>query len=87
MAITRGLAKELGPQRIRVNAVCPGMIATRFHDEFTKPEVRQRVAGMTPLGREGRACEVADLVAYLASEQSSFINGACVDINGGVLFS
>lgn len=87
MAMTRGLAKELGPQRIRVNAVCPGMIATRFHDEFTKPEVRQRVAGMTPLGREGEAREVADLVAYLASEQSSFVNGACVDINGGILFS
>jgi len=87
MAMTRGLAKELGPQRIRVNAVCPGMIATRFHDEFTKPEVRQRVAGMTPLGREGEAREVADLVAYLASEQSSFVNGTCVDINGGTLFS
>jgi 3-oxoacyl-[acyl-carrier protein] reductase len=87
MAMTRGLAKELGPQRIRVNAVCPGMIATRFHDEFTKPEVRQRVAGMTPLGREGEAREVADLVTYLASERSSFVNGACVDINGGILFS
>ena len=53
MSMTRGLAKELGPRRIRVNAVCPGMIATKFHDEFTKPEVRQRVAGMTPLGTRG----------------------------------
>lgn len=87
MAMTRGLAKELGPQRIRVNAVCPGMIATRFDDEFTKPEVRQRVAAMTPLGREGQAREVADLITYLASERSSFVNGACVDINGGILFS
>lgn len=87
MAMTRGLAKELGPRRIRVNAVCPGMIATRFHDEFTRPEVRQKVAGMTPLGREGRACEVGDLVAYLAGGASSFVNGACIDINGGVLFS
>lgn len=87
MSMTRGLAKELGPRRIRVNAVCPGMIATRFHDEFTKPEVRQRVAGMTPLGREGRAEEVADLIAYLASDKASFVNGANVDINGGILFS
>lgn len=87
MSMTRGLAKELSPRRIRVNAVCPGMIATKFHDDFTKPEVRQRVAGMTPLGREGRASEVADLVTYLASPQSSFVNGACVDINGGILFS
>lgn len=87
MSMTRGLAKELGPRRIRVNAVCPGMIATRFHDDFTKPEVRQRVAGMTPLGREGKAEEVASLVVYLASEQASFVNGTNVDINGGILFS
>jgi 3-oxoacyl-[acyl-carrier protein] reductase len=87
MSMTRGLAKELGPRKIRVNAVCPGMIATKFHDDFTKPEVRQRVAGMTPLGREGRAEEVANLVVYLASDAASFVNGANVDINGGILFS
>jgi 3-oxoacyl-[acyl-carrier protein] reductase len=87
MSMTRGLARELSPRRIRVNAVCPGMIATKFHDDFTKPEVRQRVAGMTPLGREGHASEVADLVSYLAGPQSSFVNGACIDINGGILFS
>ena len=87
MSMTRGLAKELGPRRIRVNAVCPGMIATKFHDDFTKPEVRQRVAGMTPLGREGQAEEVGKLVGYLASSGASFVNGVCVDINGGILFS
>ena len=87
MSMTRGLAKELGSRRIRVNAVCPGLIATKFHDEFTKPEVRQRVAGMTPMGREGRAEEVANLVVYLASDAASFVNGANVDINGGILFS
>ena len=63
------------------------MIATKFHDEFTKPEVRQRVAAMTPLGREGRAEEVANLVVYLASDAASFVNGVNVDINGGILFS
>jgi len=87
MSMTRGLAKELGPRRIRVNAVCPGMIATKFHDDFTKPEVRQRVAGMTPLGREGKAEEVATLVAFLAGSDAAFVNGANVDINGGILFS
>lgn len=87
MTMTRGLAKELGPRRIRVNAVCPGMIATKFHDDFTTQEVRKRVAGMTPLGREGRAEEVAQLVAYLASDEASYVNGANVDINGGILFS
>lgn len=87
MTMTRGLAKELGPRRIRANAVCPGMINTKFHDDFTSAEVRKRVAGMTPLGREGQAEEVARLIAYLASDDASFINGANVDINGGILFS
>jgi 3-oxoacyl-[acyl-carrier protein] reductase len=84
---TKGLAKELGPKGIRVNAVCPGMIATTFHDTFTKPEVRTAVAGATPLRRQGEAKEVADLVAYLASDASSFITGANIDINGGTYFS
>jgi 3-oxoacyl-[acyl-carrier protein] reductase len=87
MTFTRGLAKELAPRRIRVNAVCPGMIATKFHDDFTKPEIRQKVAAATPLGREGQASEVAELVTYLASEKASFVNGACIDINGGIFFS
>ncbi len=84
---SRALAKELAPRRIRVNTVSPGMIATKFHDTFTKPEVRQRVAGMTPLGREGTAEEVANLAAFLASSQSSFINGESVEINGGIFFA
>jgi len=87
MTFTRGLAKELGGRRIRVNAVCPGMINTTFHNTFTKPEVRAKVAAATPLGREGEASEVAALVVYLASAEASFVNGACVDINGGTLFS
>jgi len=87
MTFTRALAKELGPRNIRANCVCPGMIATTFHDTFTKDEVRKNVAGATPLKREGRAEEVADLVAYLASPESSFVTGASVDINGGLLFS
>jgi 3-oxoacyl-[acyl-carrier protein] reductase len=62
------------------------MINTTFHNTFTKPEVRQRVAAMTPLSREGEAKEVADLVAYLASDNASFINGASVEINGGTYF-
>lgn len=84
---TRSMAKELGPKGIRVNAVCPGLIATKFHDDFTKDEVREMVAEKTPLRREGGAEEVADLVAYLASDKSSFVNGANFDINGGLAFS
>lgn len=84
---TRALAKEFGPQGIRVNAICPGMIATKFHDDFTKDQVRVNVAAGTPLRREGEASEVADLVAYLASDESSFLTGNNVDINGGLAFS
>ncbi len=87
MTMTRGLAKELGPSGIRVNCVCPGMISTTFHDEFTKDEVRKNVAASTPLRREGQAEEVADLVTYLASSESSFLTGTSVDINGGLAFS
>ena len=87
MTFTRGMAKELGPKGIRVNCVCPGMISTTFHDTFTKDEVRKTVAAGTPLRREGQADEVADLVTYLASDESSFLTGTSVDINGGLAFS
>lgn len=87
MTFTRAMAKEFGPSNIRVNCVCPGMISTTFHDTFTKDEVRANVAAGTTLRREGQASEVADLVAYLASSESSFINGASLDVNGGTIFS
>ena len=87
MTLTRGLAKELGPKGIRVNALCPGMIATAFHDKFTPDAARENVANSTPLKRQGRAEEAADAVAYLASDEASFINGANIDINGGLAFS
>ena len=87
MTFTRAMAKEFGPRGIRVNALCCGMISTRFHDDFTKPEVRTMVANATPLRREGRANEAADAALFLASDAASFINGANLDVNGGVFFS
>ncbi|MNJ93085.1 3-oxoacyl-[acyl-carrier-protein] reductase FabG [compost metagenome] len=87
MTYTRSLAKEFGPKGIRVNALAPGMIATTFHDTFTKSEVRTNVANATALKREGDAKEVADVVAYLASDESSFLTGNNIDINGGLAFS
>ncbi|WP_428819347.1 SDR family NAD(P)-dependent oxidoreductase [Microbulbifer sp. MCCC 1A16149] len=87
MTFTRAMAKELGPKNIRVNSLCPGMISTTFHDTFTKDTVRENVANATPLKREGKAPEVADAVAYLASEEASFITGTNIDINGGLFFS
>jgi 3-oxoacyl-[acyl-carrier protein] reductase len=87
MTFTRGLAKELGAKNIRVNSVCPGMISTGFHDQFTQQEIREKVAAATPLKREGSADEVGKLVAFLMSDEASFMTGNCVDINGGLLFS
>lgn len=86
MTFTRGLAKELGPD-IRVNSLCPGMISTGFHDTFTQDEVRSKVAGATALKREGTSEEVAKLTAFLASDESSYMTGNCVDINAGLFFS
>jgi 3-oxoacyl-[acyl-carrier protein] reductase len=87
MTFTRAMAKELGPKGIRVNALCCGMISTRFHDEFTKPEVRQAVANGTPLRREGTPQEAADVAVFLASDAAGFMTGANVDVNGGTFFS
>jgi 3-oxoacyl-[acyl-carrier protein] reductase len=87
MTFTRSLAKELGPQGIRVNALCPGLIGTSFHDTFSKPEGRKAVAGNTPLRREGHPDEVASAVVFLASNDSSFLTGVNMDINGGLAFS
>lgn len=86
MTMTRGLAKELGPD-IRVNALCPGMVDTDFHNIFTKPEVRTHVANASPVKREGVPADIANAVYFLASDQSAFMTGANVDINGGMLFS
>ncbi|AXB79512.1 SDR family NAD(P)-dependent oxidoreductase [Novosphingobium sp. P6W] len=87
MTLTRSWAKELGPQGIRVNAVCPGLIGTSFHDIFSKPEGRAATAGNTPLRREGHPDEVATTVSFLLSEEAAFLTGVNLDINGGLAFS
>ena len=87
MTFTRSMAKELGPKGIRVNALCPGMISTTFHDNFTKSEVRSNVANATPLKREGTSDEIASIVKFLLSNESSFLTGVNLDSNGGLIFS
>lgn len=87
MSFTRAMAKELGPKGIRVNSLCPGMIATSFHDRFTKDAVRENVAASTPLRRQGAASEVAAATAYLVSADASFLTGTNLDVNGGLYFS
>lgn len=84
---TRSMAKELGPQGIRVNALCPGMIDTTFHDTFTPDAARRNVEATVPLRRQGHPDDCGDLVAYLASDAAAYITGANIDINGGMFFS
>ena len=87
MTWTRAMSKELGPKGIRVNALCPGMISTKFHDDFSKPEARKNVAAATDLKREGSAEEIADTVAWLVSDEASYLSGVNLDVNGGLAYS
>lgn len=80
--LTRTLARELAPE-VRTNAVMPGVIETRHHEIFTAPERMAEYRRETPLGRNGTADEVAATIAFLASDDASFLNGALIDINGG----
>lgn len=86
MTMTRGLAKELGPD-IRVNALCPGMIDTDFHNIHTPDAGRRGFEANAPLKRQGHVDDAANLVLFLASDDSAFITGANIDLNGGILFS
>ncbi|MEL6101681.1 MAG: SDR family oxidoreductase [Pseudomonadota bacterium] len=84
--MTRGLAKELGPD-IRVNALCPGMIDTDFHNVHTADAARGGYEAAVPVKRQGTVEDTANLVLFLACKDSDFITGANIDINGGMLFS
>jgi 3-oxoacyl-[acyl-carrier protein] reductase len=86
MTMTRGLAKELGPD-IRVNALCPGMIDTDFHNIHTPDAGRRGFEANAPLKRQGHVDDAANLVLFLACDDSAFITGTNMDINGGMLFS
>jgi 3-oxoacyl-[acyl-carrier protein] reductase len=80
--MTRTLAKELAPN-VRVNAIMPGVIATAHHEIFSTPAKMEDYKKQTPLARNGDADEVAQAVLFLASDASSFMTGAILDINGG----
>lgn len=86
MTMTRGLAKELGPD-IRVNALCPGMIDTDFHNIHTPDAGRRGFEANAPLKRQGHVEDAANLVLFLACDDSAFLAGTNIDINGGMLFS
>ena len=81
---TRGLAKELVADRIRVNAVSPGVIVTPFHDRFSTPQMLESFKATIPMGRLGTADECVGAFLYLASESlASYVTGQIVEVNGG----
>ena len=88
ISFTRGMAKELGPRNITVNALAPGFIAnTAFHDTHTPPAVQEANVAKTPLQRAGTAADVANAALYLVSEMGAFVTGEVMEINGGLYFA
>jgi len=83
LSLTKSLARELGPSGVRANAVCPSLIETDFvTSAVSSDRIRELTAGL-PLGRAGRPDEVAAACMFLASDLSSYITGATLDVNGG----
>jgi NAD(P)-dependent dehydrogenase (short-subunit alcohol dehydrogenase family) len=85
LTLTKGLAKELAPLGIRVNAVNPGVILTPFHDRFTNEEQMKRMIDTVPIRRAGRPEETASVIAFLASPDASYLTGETIEVNGGQL--
>lgn len=84
IGMTKTWAKELGKNGIRSNAVCPGFIATSILDPMPE-KVIKAMEEKVPLGRLGNPEEVANLYAFLASDEASYINGSVIEVSGGVV--
>jgi NAD(P)-dependent dehydrogenase (short-subunit alcohol dehydrogenase family) len=82
--VTKGMAKELAPKGVRVNAVSPGTVDNHFHEVFSTREILDSVVRMTPQGRLGTDQEIADTVLFLCSNGSSHVHGQTIEINGGM---
>ncbi|MGH9722683.1 MAG: SDR family NAD(P)-dependent oxidoreductase [Bryobacteraceae bacterium] len=82
--ITKGLAKELAPKGIRVNAVSPGTVDNHFHEQFSTRQMLDSVIAATPAGTLGTNEEVADTILFLCSNASRYIHGQTIEINGGM---
>jgi 3-oxoacyl-[acyl-carrier protein] reductase len=83
-AFTKALAKELGPSNIRVNAIAPGVINTRMNSFLSENE-KENIIDEIPLLRFGESCEIGKLALFLASQDSSYITGQIISIDGGIL--
>jgi 3-oxoacyl-[acyl-carrier protein] reductase len=84
ISFTKGLAKELAPHGIRVNAVSPGVIDTPYHEQFSSPEMMKNYVNAIPLGRVGTSEDVAKVIVFLASDAASYLVGETIEVNGGM---
>ena len=85
LGLARAMARDLGPDRIRVNCVAPGLIQTDIIAGKLTEERKAEIAAEIPLGRLGRAQDVANAFLFLASDLSSYLTGTTIDVNGGLL--
>ena len=83
LGFARALARELGPHGVTVNSVAPGLIDTDITAGKLTGEKEKQVLAGVPVGRKGKASDVADLITYLCREESGYITGATYDVNGG----
>ncbi|MEJ7569781.1 MAG: SDR family oxidoreductase [Gaiellaceae bacterium] len=86
VGLTKSLARDLGPAGIRVNAICPGLIRTPLTEQyFAEAAFEEGLRTVVPQGRVGLAADVADAALYLASDQSAYVNGVALTVDGGWL--
>jgi NAD(P)-dependent dehydrogenase (short-subunit alcohol dehydrogenase family) len=85
LGLAKAMARELGPDGIRVNCVTPGLIQTDITGGKLTPELKEEIAHGIPLGRLGDAIDVARIFLFLASDLSGYVTGATIDVNGGML--
>jgi NAD(P)-dependent dehydrogenase (short-subunit alcohol dehydrogenase family) len=86
VGLTKSLARDLAPAGVRVNAICPGLIRTPLTEQyFVEAAFEEGLRTVVPQGRPGVAGEVADAALYLASDQSSYVNGVALTVDGGWL--
>ena len=82
--LAKSMARELGPDGIRVNAIAPGMVDTDLLIGKIDEDGKKRVAGTIPLGRLAQPLDIANACLYLVSDQSSYVTGVVLDVNGGL---
>jgi NAD(P)-dependent dehydrogenase (short-subunit alcohol dehydrogenase family) len=85
LGLAKAMARELGPDTVRVNSITPGLIQTDITGGKLTDELKVQIASGIPLGRLGVADDVANACLFLASDLSSYITGAVIDVNGGML--